>query len=178
MPTQQVKFRGVKATPKALEKGLIETSKMLRDNPAIIIPQCSGEKCSKCRFDKVQRKIEKVSNFKDDPEKLNKLAKRGDQLVRAYAAAISLAASGKIPYLTAAQLPVGEVSFAVRGKVDREKLIGIQHFDDPDLRLLAYFDIAKKRDLHIYSTDERLFCSEGGAKVPEKYVTEMLEQSE
>ncbi|HEY3420960.1 MAG TPA: hypothetical protein VGK23_10440 [Methanomassiliicoccales archaeon] len=178
MPTQQVKFRGVKATPKALEKGLIETSKMLRDNPAIIIPQCSGEKCRKCRFDKVQRKIEKVSNYKDDPDKLNKMAMHGDQLVRAYAAAISLAASGKIPYLTAAQLPVGEVSFAVRGKVDREKLIGIQHFDDPDLRLLAYFDIAKKRDLHIYSTNERLFCSEAGADVPDKYVTEMLEQSE
>jgi hypothetical protein len=178
MPTQKVKFRGVKATPKTLEKGLIETSKMLRDDPSVIIPQCSGEKCRKCRFNKVQRKIERVSDFKDDADKLNKMAKRGDQLVRAYAAAISLAASGKIPYLTAAQLPVGEVSFAVRGKVDREKLIGIQHFDDPDLRLLAYFDIAKKRALHIYSTDERLFCSEGGPKVPEKYVSEMLEQSE
>jgi hypothetical protein len=178
MPTQQVKFRGVKATPKALERGLIETSKMLRDNPDIIIPQCSGEKCRKCRFDKVQRKIEKISSYKDDPDKLNKLAKGGDQLARAYAAAISLAASGKIPYLTAAQLPVGEVSFAVRGKVDREKLIGIQHFDDPDLRLLAYFDIAKKRDLHIYSTNDKLFCSEDGAKVPDKYITEMLEQSE
>ena len=178
MPTQKVKFRGVKATPKALEKGLIETSKMLRDNPSIMIPQCSGEKCRKCRFDKIQRKLEKVSSYKDDAEKLNKIAKHGDPLVRAYAAAISLAASGKIPYLTAAQLPVGEVSFAVRGKVDREKLIGIQHFDDPDLRLLAYFDIAKKRDLHIYSTDARLFCSEGEAKAPEKYVTEMLEQSE
>ncbi len=178
MPTQKVKFRGVKATPKALEKGLIETSKMLRDNPSIMIPQCSGEKCRKCRFDKIQRKLEKVSSYKDDAEKLNKIAKHGDPLVRAYAAAISLAASGKIPFLTAAQLPVGEVSFAVRGKVDREKLIGIQHFDDPDLRLLAYFDIAKKRDLHIYSTDARLFCSEGGANAPEKYVTEMLEQSE
>jgi hypothetical protein len=178
MQTQQVKFRGVKATPKALEKGLIETSKMLRDDPSMIIPQCSGEKCRKCRFDKIQRKIEKISNYKDDPDKLNKLANHGDQLVRAYAAAVSLAAAGKIPYLTGAQLPVGEVSFAVRGKVDREKLIGIQHFDDPDLRLLAYFDIAKKRDLHIYSTDKRLFCSEGGPKVPEEYITEMLEESE
>ena len=178
MPTQQVKFRGVKATPKALEKGLIETSKMLRDDPLIIIPQCSGEKCRKCRFDKVQRKIGKISNYKDDPDKLNKIAKHGDQLVRAYAAAISLAAAGKIPFLTSAQLPVGEVSFAVRGNVDREKLIGIQHFDDPDLRLLAYFGVAKKRDLHIYSTKERLYCSEGGAKVPENYITEMLEQSE
>ena len=178
MQTQQVKFRGVKATPKALEKGLIETSKMLRDDPSLIIPQCSGEKCRKCRFDKIQRKIEKVSNYKDDADKLTKMANHGDQLVRAYAATISLAASGKIPFLTGAQLPVGEVSFAVRGKVDREKLIGIQHFDDPDLRLLAYFDIAKKRDLHIYSTDKRLFCSERGPKVPEKYVTEMLEESE
>ena len=74
MPTQQVKFRGVKATPKALEKGLIETSKMLRDDPLIIIPQCSGEKCRKCRFDKVQRKIGKISNYKDYPDKLNKIA--------------------------------------------------------------------------------------------------------
>ena len=178
MPTQQVKFRGVKATPKALEKGLIETAKLLRDDPTVIIPQCSGEKCRKCRFDKIQRKIEKVTRYKDDAEKLSKIANHGDQLVRAYAAAISLAASGKIPYLTSAQLPVGEVSFAIRGKVDREKLIGIQHFDDPDLRLLAYFDIAKKRDLHIYSADKSLYCSEGVAKAPEIYVTEMLDESE
>ncbi|QLH75100.1 MAG: hypothetical protein HPY73_06375 [Methanomassiliicoccales archaeon] len=176
---RKFRLRGVKNTPKVLEKGLLENAKRLAADPTMVIPKCSGEECRRCRFAKIEKKIMKVNRHKDDSDKLVKLAGKGDQFVRAYAAAISLAATGKVPYLTSAQLPgFGEVSFAVRGTVDKEKLISLQHFDDPDLRLLAYWEMARKCDLHIYSTEKGLYCSSNGPMAPPDYVKEMTSSVE
>lgn len=166
------RFRGAKATPKKLERELLERSRELAKDPSILIPTCI-DKCRKCDFEKILKKMEKIQTYSDNAERLQALAIRGDQLVRAYAATISLAAAGKIPFLATAKVPSGDISYAVRGKVDKEKLIGVQHFDDPDLRLLAYWDIARKRDIHLYSTEERLLCS-SDAKAPVSYVEEMM----
>ena len=169
------KFRGAKATPKTLEKELLDKSLKLAKDPSILIPICV-KKCRKCDFDKILKKMQRVQNYSDDPDRLQLLAMRGDQLVRAYAATISLAAAGKIPFLASTKLPSGEISYAVRGKVDKEKLIGIQHYDDPDLRLLAYWDIAKKRDIHLYSTKKRLICS-AEPDAPSEYVDDILDEA-
>ncbi len=171
---QTARFRGIKKTPKNLERELLANSKRLADDPSLIIPRCLDDG-RKYPFAKLEKRLNKVLRYKDDPERLIKLAGMGDQLVRAYAATISLSASGKLPYLTSTELPVGVVSFAMRGKVDREKLIGMQHFGDPDLRLLAYWDIARAEKVHVYSTKEGLFCSVKGPKAPEEYVQEMLD---
>jgi hypothetical protein len=168
-----VRFRGVKATPKTLEKDLLSKASRLASDPSLLIPKCE-QKCRRCGYDKLLKKMEKVAQYKDDADTLQDLATRGDQLVRAYAATISLAASGKIPFLTSKKTPEGDVSFAVRGKVEAEYLIGVQYFDDPDLRLLAYFQDAKDGDLHFYSTSESLYCSSDGPKVPASYSKEML----
>jgi len=169
-----IRFRGIKSTPKNLEKELLATSKKLADDPSLIIPTCMDES-RHCPFIKIEKKLQKVLRYKDDPDRLVKLASTGDQLIRAYAATISLAASGKLPYLMSTELPMGQVSFAMRGKVDREKLIGLQHFDDPDLRLLAYWDIARSEKVHVYSTVKGLFCSNEGPKAPAEYVQEMMD---
>jgi len=168
-----VRFRGVKATPKTLEKDLLAKAGRLAENPSLLVPKCERE-CRRCGYDKLLKKMEKVAHYKDEADTLQDLATRGDQLVRAYAATISLAASGKIPYLTSKKIPWGDVSFAVRGKVEADYLIGVQYFDDPDLRLLAFFQDAKDSDLHIYSSPESLYCSSDGAEVPASYSKEML----
>ncbi|MEM0448702.1 MAG: hypothetical protein QW520_02645 [Methanomassiliicoccales archaeon] len=173
MQGRRVRFRGVKATPKGLEKDLLERSRRLAEDPSLLIPKCE-QGCRRCPFDKLLKKMEKVQRYKEDAEYLISLASHGDQLVRAYAATISLQASGKIPFLTVRKLPIGDVSYAVRGKVEAEKLIGVQHFDDPDLRLLAFWDIARQEDVHIYSETEGLRCSEA-AKAPPSFVKETLE---
>ena len=175
MPKRMVRFRGIKATPKTLEKDLLEKSAKLAENPGLLIPKCEAQ-CRKCRFDKQLKKMEKVANHRDDAEELQSLATHGDQLVRAYAATISLAASGKVPFLTTKKLPSGDISFAVRGKVDPERLIGVQYFDDPDLRLLAFWQEARDDDLHIYSTNEGLFCADV-PRAPASFVREMLAEA-
>jgi hypothetical protein len=170
----RARFRGIKKTPKNMEKEMLANSQRLADDPSLVIPRLL-EDVRKSPFAYLEKQLSKVQDHRDDAERLIKLAGKGDQFVRAYAAAISLAASGKLPYLTTANLPVGPVSFAMRGTVDREKLIGLQHFDDPDLRLLAYWDMAREDRLHIYSTEKRLFASVSGPKAPEEYVREMMD---
>jgi len=172
MPSRP-RFRGIKKTPKNMEKEMLATSQRLADDPSLVIPVLL-EEGRRSPFAHIEKGIAKVLRYRDDPERLIKLASKGDQFVRAYAAAISLAASGKLPYLTTATLPIGPVSFAIRGTVDKEKLIGLQHFDDPDLRLLAYWDMAREARLHIYSTEGGLFASVSGPKAPEAYVKEVL----
>lgn len=173
MPSR-ARFRGIKKTPKNMEKEMLATSQSLADDPSLVIPKLLDE-VRKSPFAYLEKSIDKVHSYRGDAEKLIKLAGKGDQFVRAYAAAISLCASGKLPYLTTANLPVGTVSFAMRGTVDREKLIGLQHFDDPDLRLLAYWDMAREDRLHIYSTEKGLYASVSGPKAPEDYIREMMD---
>lgn len=165
-------FKGAKATPKKLEKELLDKSRQLAEDPSLLLPE-RLDGSWRCKFGGYLRKMEKVARYRDDPERLKSMASHGKQLVRAYAATLSLAAAGKIPFVATTSLPHGEVSYAVRGKVDKEKLVGVQHFDDPDLRLLAYMDLAKKKNFHIYSAPSGLYCSKR-PDAPRDYVEEMV----
>ncbi len=60
--------------------------------------------------------------------------------------------------------------------MDRDKLIGVQHYDDPQLRLLALWDAARKKDLHLYAAEDKLFCSPDGPRPPKEYVEDAIGQ--
>lgn len=169
----RIRMRGTKITPKNLEREMLERARRLADNPSLLMPKCKSD-CKRCEFEGLIKKMETIAKHRDDSNRLTAMAGWGDQLVRAYAATISLAAAGKIPYLATVKLPIGDVSYALRGKVDKEKLIGVQYFDDPDLRLLAFWDIAEKRGLHLYSSSTEFVCSSDGPAAPESYVREMI----
>jgi len=170
-----VRFRGAKHSPKRLEKDILDRSKALWENPELLRPRCIGE-CRRCHFDKPFKKIQALDRIKDDSEKLIKAASRGDTFVRAYAGTISLYVSGKIPYLATARFPGEEISFAVRGKVGQDKLIGTQYYDDPEKRSLLYMELAKKKKLHLYSLEDEMVCSDR-AKMPREYLEQLLEES-
>jgi hypothetical protein len=159
-----------------MEKDLLAMSKKLADSPGMLMPECQG-KCFLCEFKRSSKRIERISSFRDSPEKLESAMNKGDQMSRAYAAAVSLSRAGKVPYLGVMKTPMGEVSFAVRGKVEKDRLIGVQHFDDPQIRLLAYWKTAAKKDLHIYSLADSLVCCRGEPQAPPSYVEEMLDSS-
>ncbi len=171
---RRARFRGAKATPKTLEKDLLEKARMLAEDPHLLMPRCAKD-CRGCDLRKSVEKMEKVAERRHDPKKLDFSMNWGDQLVRAYAATISLHVAGKVPYLATTKTPMGEVSFAIRGKVDRDKLIGVQHYDHPELRLLALWSTAQKKGLHIYSTEKEAVCSPEGAAPPAEYVEEALD---
>jgi hypothetical protein len=153
---------------KSMEKNLIENAKKLMEDPYLMLPDYS-DKYSIKYFGKIKKLLDKVSRFKDDQKKLEKLSnKRG--LDGALAGTLLLAYSEKAPYLGVLKFPTGDVTYAQRGKADKEKLIGVQHFDDPVFRLFGIKDIVMKKRLHVYSWDEGFVSTGLEAKPPKEFI--------
>lgn len=162
---------GIKTSSKAQEKNLVLKAKELKKKPGLILPECRG-KCRKCYFDKIKKQMMKLQTLND--EKLSYFARHGDHLIRAYATSLIIANTGKAPYLAVAHLPHNNVAYAVRGKTKKEKLIGVQYYDNPVLRLLSIADIAKKKKLHIYSTKNCFVCTGKESKPPEEFINDII----
>ncbi|MBO4798362.1 MAG: hypothetical protein J5494_06310 [Candidatus Methanomethylophilaceae archaeon] len=175
---KRLRMRGVKHTSKRLEDQLLERSALLAENPGMLRPACAGN-CRKCVFDKTFKSIDGLRKIIDNPDALIKEASRfgGDDIVRAYAGTVSLSAAGSIPLLATAKLPGGDpISYAVRGTVKADKLIGCQYFDDPKLRMFLYNDTVKKNKLHLYSFGDDVVCSDT-PNMPEGYLEDTFSES-
>ncbi|MFA6805391.1 MAG: hypothetical protein WCR17_05410 [Candidatus Methanomethylophilaceae archaeon] len=168
---KRLRMRGVKQTPKRLEEEILSRARTIADDPSVLRPMCAGN-CRKCAFDKTFKDINNITKYKRDEEALLKLASRGsDDIAKAYAGTISLAAAGKIPMLATATLAGEKVPFAVRGAVGNDKLIGCQYYNDPRIRLLLYNQFIKRNKLHLYSFEDGLVCSDR-PNMPEDYLYE------
>jgi hypothetical protein len=171
---KRLKIRtGARTASKVQEKELVSKAKKIRKNPDLIIPKCEHE--GRCAFDKIRRQIQRIQSLADDEKKLAKLAKSGDQLARAYAATLLLTHSEKAPYLAVFRTPFGEIAYAMRGKVKKEKLIGVQNYDKPKWKLLSVLDLSSKKGLHIYSSKKGMICMGKEAAPPEHFVREMVD---
>jgi len=169
-PKKRLRMRGVKHSSKRKEDELLETSRRLADDPGLLRPQCAGN-CRKCAFDKTFKSIDALQKIRNNPDALVKEASKfgADEIYRAYAGTISLAAAGSVPMLGTATLGGEKISYAVRGTVGADKLIGCQYFTDPRVRLLLYNQFIKKNKLHLYSFGDDLVCSDS-PNMPEDYL--------
>ncbi|UCE37658.1 MAG: hypothetical protein JSW00_19800 [Thermoplasmata archaeon] len=171
---KRLKIRtGARTASKVQEKELISKAKKIKKNPDLVIPKCEHE--GRCTFDRIRRQVKRVQLLADDEKKLTRLAKSGDQLARAYAATLLLTHSEKAPYLAVFRTPFGEIAYAMRGKVKKEKLIGVQNYDKPKWKLLSVLDLATKRGLHIYSTKKGMICMGKEPNPPSYFVKEMID---
>ncbi|MDG6221557.1 MAG: hypothetical protein QCI38_08960, partial [Candidatus Thermoplasmatota archaeon] len=75
---------------------------------------------------------------------------------------------------TVVRLPQGEVSIAFWSATTRDKVIGVQHFDDPVFRLFSLKDIASKRKIYIYSMDEGMVCSGRAPSPPKGFIGSVM----
>ncbi len=172
MPIDKKRMRfkvNARITSKVREKDLLAKAEALKEDYELILPTCD-QKCRVCPFVRTRMHLERVSRFKDNPDKLAKLSRKGDKLARAYAATVGLAHDKKAPYLASAKYPRGTATFALRGKTSREKLIGVQHYDSPRWRVLAVLDLVKKGRLHFYSFGDSFICTGREPKPPEEYI--------
>jgi hypothetical protein len=127
-------------------------------------------------FGKIKKNLDKINRFSDDTKKLEKFSnKRG--LEGAFAGILQIANSEKAPYLAVAKFPTGDISYAQRGRAEKEKLIAVQHFDNPVLRLLGIKDIALKKKLHIYSWDEGYISTGPSASPPDEFVNFIIKKT-
>jgi len=153
---------------KSMEKTLIENAKQLKKDPYLILPDC-GDKYSEIIFKKIKKSLEKTDKFKDDTKKLEKLSKKRN-LSGALAGTLLIAHSEKAPYLAVAKFPTGDITYAQRGRADKQQLIAVQHYDDPILRLLGIKNIALKTKIHVYSWDEGYISTGREPKPPKEFI--------
>ena len=167
---KRMRMRGVKHSSKRLEDELLDRSRALVADPGLLRPQCAGG-CRKCVFDKPFKNIDGLHKILNNPDALIKEASKfgGDDIVRAYAGTASLAAAGSVPILASAKLGGDVVSYAVRGSVGADKLIGCQYYTDPKIRLMLYRNYVAKNKLHLYSFGDELVCSDK-PNMPEDYL--------
>ena len=161
---------------KSMEKNLVENAKKLKKDPYLILPEYT-DSYSKKYFGKIEKSLEKVHRFNDDAKKLEKLSKKRG-LDAALAGTLLIAHSEKAPYLGVAKFSTGDITYAQRGNADKEKLIAVQHFDDPVLRLLGIKDIALKKRLHVYSWDNGFVSTGSEAKPPEEFINFAMKKAD
>jgi len=153
---------------KSMEKKLVENAKELKRNPYLVIPDYKDSYSEKY-FGKLKKKIDKVNRFANDLDKLEKISKKRG-IEGAIAGSLLLAHSEKAPYLAVSKFPTGDVTYAQRGKADKEKLIATQHFDDPILRILGIKDIAIKKKIFVYSWNKGFFSSGKNPNPPADFI--------
>jgi len=169
-PRKNMRVRvNARIASKVREKDLMEKARALMEDPELILPDCANE-CGACPFRKTRARLEKIARVKDDPAKLAKLATKGDRLARAYAGTIGLVHEEKAPYLASAKYPGGTVMFALRGRTDKEKLIGVQNFDSPKWRVMSVLSLVKKKGLHFYSFEDQFVCTGRESRPPIEYM--------
>ena len=169
---RQMRVRtGLRTASKVQENQLIGMGKWLAEHPDMIIPKCE-EDDRRCNFSKIASNLSFVSENKDDAEFLKKMAKKGDQLVRAYASTILISIEKHAAYLAVARGSEGDVAYAYSPKVRKEALIGLQYFKDPHLRLFAYAHLSRKKKLIFYSTKDSVYCTTVDGKTPAKFIEE------
>ncbi len=164
---------GARAASKSQERSLIKKAKYLQDHPEVVVPRCEG-KCFMCPFSKARKQVQEASYAKNNPAKLDRMSTQGDPIARAYAATLLLVHQEKAPFLARFKTGKGEIAFAVRGQVKREKLIGVQYYDDPMWKMLAVLDVVKKKKLHIYSLNEGMVCTGKEPSPPKDFLDEAV----
>ena len=174
------KFRRVRTfartASKSMEKNLIDNALQLKEDPYIVLPNYTDSYSEKC-FKKIKKGLDKINRFKDDVDKLEKFSNKRE-LDSAVAGTLLISHSKKAPYLAVLKLPTGDITYAQRGRADKEKLIASQHFDNPLLRLLGIRDIALKKNLHIYSWDDGFISSGLENKPPKDFINFVLNKTD
>ncbi|PKK85173.1 MAG: hypothetical protein CVT48_06720 [Thermoplasmata archaeon HGW-Thermoplasmata-1] len=161
---------GIRAAPKSQEKQLVDDAKALSANPLVMVPVCT-EGFRKDPFSKLRRAVD-VFNGIPAGEAGDRMLSRfagGKGLVSAIAASVIIAREEKLPYIAVARLPFGDLTYAARGKIQRNFLVAAQHWRDPRARVLGVADKAVKHRLNVYATTERMTCSPNGRPAEEFY---------
>ncbi len=159
---------------KSMEKKIVDNTKKVMVDPYILLPYYEDSYSSKY-FGKIKKKFDKINKFKNDTKKLEKLSNKKD-ISGALAGALLIAHSEKAPYLGVLKYKTGDITYAQRGRSDKEKQAGIQHYDNPVLRLLCFKELALKKNIHLYSWDDGFVSTGLKPNPPQGFIKFILDQ--
>jgi hypothetical protein len=161
---------GARTASKGLEKELKRKAKRLAQDPTLALPRLTTDVPY---FKGLEKKLKDIQSHKDSRQALEKASKKGDRLARAYAGTLLLNHEDKIQYLAVIRTPFGDIGYALRGSTSREKLAGVQNYDDPRIKMMAYIEEVKKKKLFMFITEDEVICT-GSDPHPPKEVIEPL----
>lgn len=156
---------GARTASKGLEKELKRKAKRLSQDPSLALPKFTQDVPY---FKKIEKKLLEIQKVKDNKKALEKMSKKGDRLARAYAATLILLHEEKIPYIAVLKTPFGDVGYALRGATSREKLAGVQNYDNPRVKMMAYLDDVKKKKLFMFVTENEVICTGNDPNPPDE----------
>lgn len=162
---------GAKTATKTQERAMLDKLAFLADHPEALVPEWLGD--GRNPFTKLSRKLSKRQRLRGKERRLRWSA-RGKHLWNGYAASLLVLEGQKIPSFAALKFQGRDVKFVYRTGTGRNALIGVQHFDDPQARLLGYIEFARKRGLYLLSGDERFVALRPGTPAPPEFLLELF----
>ncbi len=154
------------------EADLISRAKALRSSVEPLLPRL-GPDCPSERFDRLRAELEEVRGVAEDERRLEKLARHGEPIARAYAGLLRFALEPQAPAVVAFPVPGGEVSYAPLARTDKEAEVAVQQSDDPMRPMLGYLAWTK-RGFHFYATRRVLWCTGRSPTPPREFLAERV----
>ena len=150
------------------EQDLVARGKALRESVDPLLPKLAPD-CPRDRFDRLREELEEVRAERDDDARLERQAKRGDPLARAYAGLLRFYLLRETPVILSFPLPGGDASYANLARTEREAEVAVQQSDDPGRLLLGYVDWARK-GFHFFATRRTLYCTGRSETPPSEFL--------
>ena len=154
------------------EQDLLARAKALRGSVEPLLPRRTRD-CPPERFDRLKEELEEVREARDDAKRLDRAARWGEPLARAYAGLLKFHLDPGNPTVVSFPLPGGEASYAPLSRAPREAEVAVQQSDDPSRLVLGYVDWAK-RGYHFFATRRTLWCTGLSATPPEEFRAERI----
>ena len=162
---------GARTATKTQERDMLDKLAQLAEDPRPLVPEWLGP--GRSPFDKHARKFAKIQRLRTKPRRL-RWAARGKRLWNGYAACLIVEEMQKIPSFAAMKFQGREIKFVYRTGTGRQALIGVQHFDDPEVRLLGYTREVKAAKVYLVSGANRLVAHPPGAQTPLDLLVELF----
>lgn len=144
----------LKSTTKDKQKQYIEHLRGLFENLPDIVPECL-EGGMFCNFSNYKKKVEALQHS----ESYDKFTKAADQFLSGISETYRIMESDSDLLFGMLKTPYGSIEYAKRGTTDDSVLVGLQHYDNPLWRMLAFSSLAKSKGTRIYSSSSYYFGS-------------------
>ncbi len=151
------------------KEDLLARAKALRGSVDPLLPLLTSDAPAD-RFDRLRDELEEIRASRDDEGRLERFARRGDALARAYAGLLRYSLKPEAIVVATLPLPNGDIPYAPLARTEPAMEVAVQHSDEPARLLLGYMEWAR-RGFHFFATDDRLWCTGRSAEPPGAFRT-------